>query len=168
MKHSVLFSAISATILAAAFSVSASAQTCSAPASWTPDLAGSPPISDTTCGHETGIISVCQSTFGAPGAAYVALINVAAAGTFTGISFTGGAGYTYAAYFVPQASGCNTNSACTTSTSGALTASHANLPPGAYYMIVTGADFDPAGACGVFTATANGTLPVTLQNFTVG
>ncbi|GAA0705839.1 hypothetical protein [Dokdonella soli] len=168
MKRNILLSAIGATVVATAFSMSAGAQTCAAPASWSPNAAGLPAISDTTCGHETGITSVCASTFNAPARAYVALINVSAAGTFTTITFTGGAGYTYSAYFIPQASGCNTNAACTTSASGTVTAKHANLPPNSYYMIVTGADFDTTGACGVFTATANGTLPVTLQNFTVG
>ncbi|MEO7430814.1 MAG: hypothetical protein ABIR62_02005 [Dokdonella sp.] len=167
MKRNVLFSAISATVLAIGFSASAGAQTCAAPASWTPDIAGTPTITDSTCGHETAITNVCQDAAGAPAAAYVALINVTAAGTFQNITFTGGAGYTYSAYFVPQASGCNANAACTTSTSGALTAKHANLPESMYYMIVTGADFDAPNSCGPFTATADGTLPVQLQSFSV-
>ena len=44
---------------------------------------------------------------------------------------------------------------------------HGDIPPGQYYLIVTGADFDAPGACGTFTMSTNGTLPVTLQNFTV-
>ena len=130
-------------------------------------------LSGTTCGpgNETGIISTCQTNFGAPGAAFVALINVATAGTFTNITYTNGSGYSLAAYFVPQASGCNADAACTASGAsggGAGDTFHADLPAGAYYMIITGADFDAAGACGTFTATANGTLPVTLQSFSVG
>lgn len=167
MKRNTILCSITAAVLGVVFSASAAAQTCTTPSRWTPDTTGTPRIEDSTCNHETGIISVCQGNFGAPGAAYVAQINVADEGTFTDITFAGGAGYTYAAYFVPQASGCNTDSACTTSTSGNLTAKHANLPAGQYYMIVTGADFDSPGACGPFTATANGTLPVTLQEFTV-
>lgn len=168
MNRNIFASAIGGAVLAALFSVSASAQTCAAPASWTPDTTGTPTLQGTTCGHESGITSVCQATFGAPGAAFVALVNIADTGTFTNIAFTGGAGYTYSAYFVPQATGCNTDGACTTSTSGATPARHTNLPAGQYYMIVTGADFDAPNACGTFTATADGTLPVTLQSFTVG
>ena len=159
--------------LAALFSTSAGAQTCTTPASWQPDTGGNPSLTGTTCGpgNETGIISTCMGGFGAPGAAFVALINVAAAGTFTNITYTNGAGYSLAAYFVPQASGCNTDANCTATGSsggGAANTLHADLPPGSYYMIITGADFDAAGACGTFTATANGTLPVTLQSFSVG
>lgn len=167
MKRNMLCATIGATALAALFSVSAGAQTCAAPASWTPDASGNPTISDTTCGHEAGITGTCQ-TFTAPGQAFVALINVAAPGTFTDITFTGGAGYTIAAYLVPQASGCNVNAACTTTGDGTTHMLHGDIGPGAYYLIITGADFDAPGACGTFTAAANGTLPVTLQSFTVG
>lgn len=169
MKLNLLCGAIA---LATLFSASAGAQTCASPdTDWHPNTSGSPSLSGSTCGHETGIISTCQTNFGAPGAAYVALINVALAGTFTNITYTNGAGYSLAAYFVPQASGCNTDAACTATGSaggGAADTLHADLPPGQYYMIITGADFDAPGACGDFTATANGTLPVTLQSFSVG
>ncbi|MBA8883936.1 hypothetical protein [Dokdonella fugitiva] len=167
MKRNLLCATIGATALAALFSVSAGAQTCAAPASWTPDAGGNPVINDTTCGHETGIVGTCQ-TFTAPAAAYVAQIDVAAAGTFTDITFTGGAGYTIAAYLVPSASGCNANAPCTTTGDGTTHMLHGDIPPGNYYLIVTGADFDASGACGTFTMQANGTLPVTLQSFTVG
>jgi len=171
MKRNLFFSMIGAAVFSAALSMSAqAAQDCAAPdITWNPDAAGSPALSGTTCGHESGITTVCGSNFNAPAAAYVALINVTAAGSFTTITFanTSGGAFTLATYFVAQATGCNTNGTCTTSGSTATTAKHANLGPGAYYMIVTGADFDNAGACGTFTATANGTLPVSLQSFTV-
>lgn len=166
MKRNILLTSLGSAALAAMFSVSASAQTCAAPAAWTPDAAGTPTISDTTCGHETGITSTCADSFGAPGAAYVALVNVAAAGTFTNITFAGGAGYTIATYLVPQANGCG-NFACTTTGDGTTPMLHSDIGPGAYYLIVTGADFDTAGSCGTFTATANGSLPVSLQEFSV-
>jgi hypothetical protein len=37
-----------------------------------------------------------------------------------------------------------------------------------YYVIVTADPGAPAATCGTFTATVTGTLPVTLQSFTVG
>ena len=165
MKRNLLFSSIGTLVFAGLFSVSASAQTCASPATWNPDTAGSPVLSGTTCGHETGITGLCRAT-NAPGQAYIALVNISAAGTFTNIAFTGGAGYTIATGLVPQASGCG-DFTCTTVGDGTTTMLHTDIGPGSYYLIITGADFDAAGSCGVFTATANGTLPVTLQNFSV-
>lgn len=160
--------------LAVLFSASAGAQTCAAPdTSWHPNAQGSPDLSGTTCGHETGILSACQSNFGAPGAAYVAKITTQATGTYTNIAITGGAGYNVTTYFVDvtAAGACNgggDTGVCKTSGSATSTVKHANLVDGSsYFVIVTGADFDSAGSCGTFTLHADGTLPVTLQNFTV-
>jgi hypothetical protein len=171
------FNLLCGTVLGALFSVSAGAQTCGAPdATWHPAADGTPTLNGSTCNHETGLISACESNFGAPGAAYVAQVNTAALGTFTNIAIAGGAGYAATLYAVsttssptPCAVGAGQNGDtghCQTSSSSAIT--HANLPDGTYYLIVTGADFDTAGACGTFTLTADGTLPVTLQSFTVG
>lgn len=157
--------------LAALFSLSAGAQTCALPdTTWHPDAAGNPPLTGTTCGNEAGIISVCQGAAGAPAAAYVAQVTIADApnGSFTNIDFTGGAGYTISAYLVPTASGCNADAACTTVGDGTTDMLHGDIAAGSYFLIVTGADFDGPGSCGTFTAAANGTLPVTLQSFTVG
>jgi hypothetical protein len=157
------------TFLAGAGSVDATAQTCAQPFIWTPgsgSAGGFPTVSDTTCGHETSIVSTCQSNFGAPGQAYVSLIHVVAAGTFTSIVFSGGSGYTLASYLVPQASGCG-NFACTTTGDATTPMLHSDIGPGDYYLIVTGADFDAVGACGTFTMIANGFLPVALQAFSI-
>ncbi len=167
MKRNLLCSTVGAAVLALMFSASATAGTCAAPTPWQPDTSGNPSLTGTTCSAETGIISVCQGNFGAPGAAFVALVTVAAAGTYTEIDFTGGSGYTLAAYLVPQASGCNSDAACTTVGDETANMFHTDTPPGTYYLIIQGADFDSPGACGTFTATANGSLPVQLQSFTV-
>jgi hypothetical protein len=153
----------------AAFASSAGAQTCAAPSTWFPNAGGTPPLTGTTCapGNETGIISVCQGAAGAPAAAYVVQINIADPGIFTDIGFTGGAGYTISAYLVPQANGCNADGACTTVGDGSTHMLHADIPPGIYYLIITGADFDASGACGTFSAAANGFLPVSLQAFAI-
>jgi len=158
-----------ATFLASAVSIEATAQTCAQPFTWTPGSGspgGVPSINDTTCGHETSIVSTCQSNFGAPGQAYISLIHVAAAGTFTSIFFSGGSGYTLASYLVPQASGCG-NFACTTTGDATTPMLHSDIPPGDYYLIVTGADFDAVGACGTFSMTGNGYLPIALQSFSI-
>lgn len=168
MKRNLLCSMVGAAVFAACFGMSASAQTCASPAAWQPNEQGTPPLTGTTCGNESGIVSVCQGASGAPAAAYVARVNVTAEGTYTQIGFTGGAGYTISAYLVPEASGCNADAACTTVGDGSTQMAHTDTPPGSYYLILTGADFDAPGSCGTFTATANGTLPVTLQSFSVG
>jgi len=110
---------------------------------------------------------MCQGASGAPAAAFVAIVNIAAAGTFTNIDFTGGSGYALAAYLVPQANGCNSDGPCQTVGDETADMLHIDAPPGTYYLIITGADFDSPGACGTFTAQANGSLPVQLQSFTV-
>lgn len=153
-------------IIAAASASVASAQTCAAPAIWAMDSSGNPALTGTTCGHETGIVGTCQN-FTAPGEAYVVRVNIINAGTFNQIVFVGGAGYTLAAYLVPEASGCNANAPCTTTGDGTTPMLHADMPPGAYYLIITGADFDIPGACGTFTLQSNGFLPVTLQSFDI-
>ena len=166
MKRNLLLSTLGGVVLAGMFSASASAQTCAAPAAWNPDVAGTPTLAGSTCGNEGGIAATCNDAFGAPSAAFVAQIDVAAAGTFTNIDFTGGAGYTIAAYLVPSANGCG-NFACTTTGDETTDMLHADIGPGSYYLIITGADFDAQGACGDFIAAANGSLPVTLQDFTI-
>ena len=41
------------------------------------------------------------------------------------------------------------------------------LPAGHYFMVVTAAESDPAGACGDYCVQTNGVLPVQLQSFRV-
>lgn len=151
-----------------AASAPTAAQTCAAPATWHPTESGNPDLSETTCGHETGIISVCQNAAGAPGQAFVASIFVAdAPATFTSIHFVGGPGYTISTYLVPQAGGCNNNAACTTVGDGGTDMLHVDIPGGTYYLIITGADFDAPNTCGTFTAHSNSFLPVSLQTFSI-
>ncbi|HEY6941369.1 hypothetical protein [Dokdonella sp.] len=156
---------MAASAMVALAASSANAQTCADPLVWT-FPSNSPPLTGTTCGHETGIISVCQGADSAPGQAFIASITVTAQGTFTDIDFTGGAGYVLSAYLVPQAAGCNADGPCTTVGDASTNMLHGDIPPGAYYLIITGADFDPPNACGPFTAAANGT-PVSLQAFSI-
>jgi hypothetical protein len=169
------FNLLCGAAFAALFSMSAGAQTCASPdTSWHPDDSGSPDLVGSTCGHETGLISACESNFGSPGAAYVAQVTTAASGTYGQIQLTGGAGYAASLYVVSttssptpcDVSGNGDTGHCQTSSSVAV--QRANIPDGGtYYLIVTGADFDTAGACGDFTLHATGSLPVSLQSFTV-
>lgn len=160
--------------LAALFSGSVGAQTCANPyGSWHPGIGGTVPLQGTTCGAETALISACDGAFGAPGAAYVASISTTAEAPYTQIAVDGDAGSFTPTLYVVRTSApnaCNTAAGdtgiCQTSSSVGVLAT--NIPPGQYYLIVTGADFDAPGSCGAFTLTADGPLPVSLQSFTVG
>lgn len=146
-------------------SASVQAQTCASPLAWRVGVQG-PSIDGTTCGHETGITGLCAAT-NAPGQAFVAIVTIDGNGTFSEITFQGGAGYTIATGLVPVASGCGDHP-CTTVGDGTTHMLHSDIPPGQYYLIVTGADFDAPGACGTFSMSANGvSLPVSLQDFSI-
>jgi len=160
MKISLLISTCAAVALSMS---SALAQTCASPFLW--HFNPFAPVSDTTCGHETGITGLCAAT-NAPGQAFVAVVTIDGSGTFTQIVFNGGPGYTIATGLVPVASGCGDHP-CTTVGDGTTPMIHPDIPPGQYYLIVTGADFDVPGACGTFTMAVNGSFPVTLQAFSV-
>lgn len=144
----------------------AKGQTCASPAIWQP-MPSAIDFSGTTCGHEKGLISICQGGFGMPGEAYVARIFVDDFGTYSSITFQGGAGYTISAFLVPVSDGCMNDAPCTTTADGTTPMSHADIPPGEFYVIITGADFDPPGACGPFTVLRDGSFPVTLQHFSI-
>lgn len=167
MSNSLGLSRILGVLFTLGFADLATAQTCAAPEAWHPGQSpGAVALTGTTCGHETGIFAACQDAFGAPAEAFVATINVAGDATFTAIDGHGGPGYTLAMYLVPLANGCG-NFACTTTGDATTDLLHSDIPPGDYYLIITGADFDAAGACGDFTLVSNGNLPVTLQAFSI-
>jgi hypothetical protein len=174
MKVNVLCGAL----LAVAFSASAGAQTCASPVTtWHPDAGGSPDLAGSTCGNETGILSTCSGANGAPSKAYVARVTIAAQpqGSFNGITLTDTSGGAFHALLavVPASSPCPDGSGdvspCATSGDTANPVQHTNISPGDYFLIVTGNDLDIGAVpgCGTFTLHADGTLPVTLQGFTV-
>ena len=74
-------------------------------------------------------------------------------------------------YFSAASAGCGTNAACgaTTDTGTPINAADGtgDVQNGDWLIVVTAASIDGANACGNFTLTANGTFPVTLQDFTV-
>lgn len=154
-------------------SASAGAQTCAAPnTTWHPDTTGTPPLQGNSCNLETSFLTYCDQGGSATGSAYVGRVTSAAAGTYTQVTVGSNAAvFTAILGVIPVAQGCaqapiaGDTGHCITASS--LAVQHANIPDGDYYFIVTKADFDADGACGDFTLTANGTLPVSLQNFTV-
>jgi hypothetical protein len=155
MKLNCIHFAISGLLLSAFFTTSGFAQTCASPEVWMPGATGSVALEGSTCNAEGGVLATCDNAFGAPGAAYVALIHVTDDATFTRIDFTGGTGYTLAAYLVPQSNGCG-DFPCTTTGDETTDILHTDVPEGHYYLIITGADFDAPGACGNFRAVSDG------------
>jgi hypothetical protein len=165
-------------VLAAMFSVTANAQSCASPnTTWhpTPTNPGVPPINGDTCaaGTETGIVSLCGNNASAAQHAYVVKFTPQAAGTFTTITlsavtgFTGYIGVVNAAT-VGACNGGGDTGACQTTGDAATPVQHALLTNGTqYFLIVSNSGADTAASCGTFTLTADGSLPVTLQNFTV-
>ena len=90
----------------------------------------------------------------------------AAAGTYTNFAVSGASGFTPAIYIT---SNCGQNGACIATGDGSNPVPNSAIPDtGSFYIIVTAAGFDQAGACGPFTLTADGSFPVQLQSFTVG
>lgn len=162
-------------VLVAMFSVTANAQSCASPnTTWQPSPAGAPPLTGDTCaaGTETGIVSLCSGVATAYGHAYVVQFTPQGAGTFTTISLTNSGFTGYMAVVNTAAVGaCNgggDTGACQTSGDTGNPIQHANLTNGTpYYLIVSNSGVDTAASCGTFTLTSDGSLPVTLQNFTV-
>jgi len=151
-----------------AFAGFAQAQTCASPLIFQPSPAGTPTVTDTTCNGETDMGGgFCQSAFNAPGPGFILQSTFAPNRTFSTIAFSGGSGYDLAAYVVAQANGCNTNGACQTTGDATTPLQSGDIPDGTYYIIVTAADFDAAGACGPFIVVSNGSVPVTMQSFSV-
>lgn len=154
-------------------SLSATAQTCASPRAWQPPPEGSQPaLTGTTCSGDTTAPGYCGGNFDAPGPAYVIRSTFAAGHTATTLALGGGAaGFDPVVYFSAASSGCGANAACgaTTDISTPINVADASgdVQNGDWFIIVTAASIDAAGACGAFTLTTNGSFPVSLQSFSV-
>lgn len=163
MKRNLLVGSLGALAFGALFSVSAAAQTCAAPSSWQPPAGGSS-VTGSTCGGDTTAGGYCAGNADAPGPAYVMTSTFNSGRTFNTITLSGVTGYDGVMYVETT---CGTNGACTASGDTGLGITTANIPDGTYFIVVTAATFDAAGACGPFTISSDGSFPVTLQDFTV-
>jgi len=145
------------------------AQTCVSPQIWQPPPEPfQPTLVATTCGGDTTATAYCAGNQSAPGPAYVFHSTFAANRTFTTIALSGGAaGFDPVMYMSAFASGCGTNAACGPSGDTGFPIASADVSDGDWYIIVTAASIDAAGACGSFGISSNGSFPVTLTNFTV-
>lgn len=158
-------SLISLAVLAVAFTVPTFAQTCGTPLAFnTP--AGGPTASGDTCTANDEVAAYCvfQDSAGKPDVIYQAAID--ASKTATQITITGsGTGFTPTIYLYSDA--CASANACVQTGEQGSPMDISAVGAGTYYLSATASQVDASGACGTFTITANGTLPVKLQNFSV-
>jgi hypothetical protein len=142
--------------IGALLAVNASAQTCTSPVAFQPPPGGAS-VTGETCDGDTTATGYCGN-FPAPGPAYVFQATFTSARTYTNLEVAGAtSAFQPVIYVSSVADGCGTNAACVTPP----------IPDGQYYIVVTASAADGAGACGSFTLSADGSLPVTLQTFTV-
>jgi hypothetical protein len=145
------------------------AQTCASPSTWTPDAAGAPVQSGTTCGGTDSVSLFCGALDSAGKPDVVYRVTLAAAGpqrTATSITIAGGgAGFTPTMNMYSDA--CNTADACVQNGDPTSPVPLAGVGAGTYFLTVSATAFDASGACGAFTMSTNGTFPVSLQNFSV-
>jgi hypothetical protein len=142
------------------------AQTCAAPGSWTPDATGAPPINVDLCAGSDSVALFCQFLDSSGKNDGIYQITFAAGFTATSISVSGGtATFNPVTYLYSDT--CTTANACVQSGDAGTPLPLAGTAPGTYFLAVTAAASDGAGACGQPTMTTNGTFPVSLQNFSV-
>lgn len=126
-----------------------------------------PSASGTTCGAGDPIDLYCaaQDSSGKPEVVFkLSLAAEGAQRSATSISFTDAGSWTRGMYLFND-SNCIIADSCvrTSATSINLT----GVAGGNYYLSVTATPASAAGTCGPFAISANGSLPVTVQSFSV-
>lgn len=145
------------------------AQTCTAPAAFD-SPASAPTASGDTCAASDEVSAYCvlQDSAGKPDVIYQITLPAtdAPSRTATSISITGaGTGYTPTIYLYSDA--CASANSCVASGQAGSPMDITSVGAGTYFLAATASQVDASGACGTYTITANGTLPVELKNFTV-
>lgn len=166
MRNILIAAMTAASILAGG---SAFAQTCASPSSWTPDATGAPVQAGTTCGGTDSVSLFCGALDSAGKPDIVYQVTFAAAGaqrTATSITIAGGSG-SFTPTMNMYSDACNTADACVQNGDPVSPLPLAGVGAGTYFLTVSAASFDAAGACGDFSMATNGTFPVSLQNFSV-
>lgn len=146
----------------------ASAQTCGSPSSWTPDASGQPTVSADTCTSPDDVALYCNILDSQGKGDAVWTVDLADGRTATTIAVTGAAaGFNPTAYLYTGA--CAAGGGCqqTGSVGSDVPVTTAAAPSGTYFLAASAAASDGTGACGTVTLAANGTFPVSLQNFSV-
>jgi len=164
MKRNLLLVSLSAAFALA--SASAFAQTCASPVQWQPP-AGGDSKTGTLCGGTDSVALYCGGldSAGKNDAIYQSTFAANGSRTFNNITLTG-TGFTPVMYV--YSGGCATGDGCLGSGDASTPIPNdASIGAGTFFIAVTAAASDAAGACGQYTIAADGTFPVTVQSFSV-
>jgi hypothetical protein len=145
------------------------AQTCASPTAFNTPPAG-PVASGTTCGGTDSVSLYCGALDSASKPDAIYQMTLAAVGpnrTATQIALSGVTGAGFGPIIVAYNSTCANGDGCASTGDGSSALSLAAVGAGTYFLAVSASPVDASGACGTFTLTANGTLPVQLQNFSI-
>ncbi len=147
------------------FAASVGAQTCASPSAFNTPPTG-PTDTGTTCGASDEVVLFCGSLDSSGKNDIIYQINVGPSKTATNITISGGAaGFTPTLFIYSDA--CNTANSCVATGDTATPADLSGVGTGTYFMALTAGSAEASGACGGYTITANGTLPVELKGFSV-
>lgn len=139
---------------------------CTTPGSWNPNASGAPSVTDDLCAGTDSVALFCQFLDSAGKNDGVYSITLAAGFTATSITVSGAAaGFNPVIYLYSDA--CTTANSCVQTGDATTPLPLAGTAPGNYFLAVSAAASDGAGACGTTTMSTNGTFPVALQNFSV-
>lgn len=126
-----------------------------------------PSASGTTCGAGDPIDQYCAGQDSASKPDVVFKLTLAAEGaqrTATSISFTDAASWSRGMFLFNDAN-CIIADGCVRTNASAINL--AGVPGGNYYLSISATSASAAGTCGPFGIVANGSLPVTVQSFSV-
>jgi hypothetical protein len=142
------------------------AQTCAAPGSWTPDASGSPSVQTDLCAGSDSVALFCQFLDSSGKNDGIYQITLSGAYTATQITVSGAAAG-FNPITVLYSDACATANSCVQTGDSTTPLALAGTAAGTYFLAVSAAPSDGAGACGQPTMATNGTFPVSLQNFSV-
>lgn len=143
------------------------AQTCGTPGTWTPGPDGSPPTDPVNlCNGSDSVALFCDFLDSAGKNDAIYQINLVAGYTAQTITVSGAAqGFNPVTYL--YSAGCATGGGCVQSGDAGTALPLAGTAAGTYFLAVSAASSDAAGACGTVSLSTNGTFPVSLQSFSV-
>ena len=147
----------------------ATAQTCASPVPFRTPWPG-PTASGTTCGGTDSVSLYCGALDSANKNDAIFSISLAPAGplrTMTQLGISNVSGIGFAPIVVLYSAACASGDGCAATGDGSNALSFVPVPGGSYFLAVSAGPLDGSGSCGTFTITANGTVPVQLQHFSI-
>lgn len=145
-----------------------SAQTCASPTPYNTPISG-PTASGTTCGASDEVNLFCGGINSSGKPDVVFQVSLGPSRTATQITVSDGGSPTsgYTPTLIMYSDACATANSCVATGDTSTPADITSVADGTYFLTMTAGNSDASGACGSFAITANGTLPVKLQNFSI-